>query len=282
MLWLVLFFLTPGYVVVCLALGTVDPVFGTPVPAWSPLDWSFDTVGVVLSHVVGPDPFVGRAVLRTLAYVALAVIGCVLIGFPVAYFAARHAGRRRLLVLVLLLSPFWISYMMRMLAWVNLLQDDGLVNRLVTLGGLLPTEVNWLDGRSTTVVAGLVYGYVPYMILPLYVALDRISPSLLEAGRDLGASSFETFRRVVLPMSTPGLIAGGLLVGLPMLGDYFTNDLLSGSPQTAMLGNLINLAVSSPNQTGQGGALVLLLILVLLLPMVLYVRHSTRPSDVRS
>jgi ABC-type spermidine/putrescine transport system permease subunit I len=169
-----------------------------------------------------------------------------------------------------------------MLAWVNLLQTDGLVNQVISLGGLLPTEVDWLNGRSVTVVLGLVYGYIPYMILPLYASLDRISPSLIEAGRDLGAGTFETFRRVVVPMSIPGVAAGILLAGLPMMGDYFTNDLLSGSPQTAMLGNLINLAVTSPGQVSQGAVLAALLIATLIIPMVLYVRSTNRGQDVRS
>ncbi len=281
-IWLAVFFVVPGYVLVCIALGTVDPIFRSPVPAWNPADWSFDNVVFVLSRLVGADGFIGATLLRTVIYVALALSIALLIAFPVAYFTARHAGRYRALVLALLLSPFWISYMMRMLAWVNLLQTDGLVNRVITLGGLLPTEVDWLNGRSVTVVLGLVYGYVPYLILPLYAALDRISPSLLEAGRDLGASSVDTFRRVVIPMSRPGIAAGMLLAGLPMLGDFFTNDLLSGSPQTAMLGNLINLAVTSPGQVGQGGALVALLVATLLIPMVLYVRSTSGRTDVRS
>ncbi len=160
------------------------------------------------------------------------------------------------------MAPFWISYMMRMLAWVNLLQNDGLVNRLIGLGGVLPNDIDWLDGRGSVVVIGLVYGYLPYMILPLYVGLDRLPPNALEAARDLGAGRFETFRRVTLPLSRPAIAAAVLLTCLPMLGDYFTVDLLSGSPRTAMVGNLINNTVLTPGQTGQGGAFVLLVLIV--------------------
>jgi ABC-type spermidine/putrescine transport system permease subunit I len=280
--WLAIFFVVPGYVLLAIAFGTVDPIFRAPLPAWNPLDWSFTSFSFVFTHLWGEDSFFGPAVLRTVGFVVAAMALCLLIAFPVAYFVARHAGRWRGLVLALLVAPFWISYMMRMLAWVNLLQTDGLANRALSLGGLLPVQVDWLAGRATTVVLGLVYGYVPYMVLPLYAALDRISPSLIEAARDLGAGRLEVFRRVILPMSRPGVAAGLILVALPMTGDYFTNDLLSGSPRTSMVGNLVNEAISTPGQAGQAGALVTLLVLGLLVPMVLYVRSTVREQDVRS
>ena len=279
--WIVLFFLVPLYVVFCVSFGDVDPIFRTPIPIWNPLEWRFDQVAVVWDRLVGPDNFYLPPVLRTLYYVIIAVVACLVISFPVAYFAARYAGRYRALVLALLVAPFWISYMMRMLAWINLLQPDGLVNAVITMGGIVPLDVNWLSGNPFTVVMGLIYGYVPYMMLPLFAALDRINPSLLEAARDMGAGGFDLFRRVVLPMSMPGVIAGTLLVALPMMGDYFTTDMLSKSPSTSMVGNLINLSIATPGQSGQAGALLILLLLVLLVPMVWYTR-STAKAEVRS
>ena len=142
-------------------------------------------------------------------------------------------------------------------------------------------HVDWLNGRSVVVVLGLVYGYIPYMILPLYAGLDRLPGSVLEAARDLGAGRFDTFRRVTLPLSRPAIVASVLLTCLPMLGDYFTSDLLSGSPSTAMVGNLINNTVLTPGQTGQAGAFVLLVLVVSLVPMLLYVR-STRAEGLDS
>ena len=191
-----------------------------------------------------------------------------------AYYVSRFGGRRKGLLLALLIAPFWISYMMRMLAWVNLLQTDGLVNKALSFGGLFPVNVNWLNGRPLTVLLGLVYGYVPYMILPLYAGLDRIQPSLIEAARDLGASRWDSFRRVTFPMSKAAVIAGLLIVSLPMVGDYFTNDLLSGSPSTAMFGNLINEAISAPETTAVGATFVILMFLILLAPMLYYVRST--------
>ena len=146
---------------------------------------------------------------------------------------------------------------------------------------MLPIEVNWLSGKSYTVVMGLIYGYLPYMILPLFAALDRINPSLLEAARDLGAGGFDVFRRVIVPMSIPGIAAGILLVALPMMGDYFTTDMLSGSPNTSMIGSLINTSISTPGQSGQAAALLLLVLLVLAGPMIWYTR-SMYSSEVRT
>ncbi|MGA1090596.1 MAG: ABC transporter permease [Candidatus Nanopelagicales bacterium] len=281
MVWIALFFLVPLYVVLCVSFGTVDPIFRSPVPIWNPLEWQFTQVGVVWDRLVGPDNFYLPAVLRTLLYVVIAVVSCLIIAFPVAYFTARYAGKYKGLVLALLVAPFFISYMMRMLAWINLLQPDGLVNSIITLGGTVPLDINWLSGNPYTVVMGLIYGYVPYMLLPLFAALDRISPSLLEAARALGASGFDLFRRVVLPMSLPGIVAGTLLISLPMMGDYFTSDMLSKSPNTAMIGNLINLSIATPGQSGQAGALLILVLLVLLIPMILYTRSNAR-AEVRS
>ena len=273
-LWLALLFLAPLYVVLSIVFGGVDPIFRTPLPVWNPAKWNSAQFLDVFDHIVGADGYFGPALLRTAVYVLLASFMCLLVAYPVAYYTARLSGRHRKVLLALLVAPFWISYMMRMLAWVNLLQNDGLVNRALSLGGLADVHVDWLNGRSVVVVLGLVYGYIPYMILPLYAGLDRLPGSVLEAARDLGAGRFDTFRRVTLPLSRPAIIASVLLTCLPMLGDYFTSDLLSGSPSTAMVGNLINNTVLTPGQTGQAGAFVLLVLVVSLVPMLLYVRSA--------
>ncbi len=273
-LWLALLFLAPLYVVLSIVFGGIDPIFRTPLPVWNPAKWNSAQFLDVFDHIFGADGYFGPALLRTAAYVLLASCLCLLVAYPVAYYTARLSGRHRKLLLALLIAPFWISYMMRMLAWVNLLQNDGLVNRVLSLGGLADVSIDWLNGRSVVVVLGLVYGYIPYMILPLYAGLDRLPGSVLEAARDLGAGRVETFRRVTLPLSRPAIIASVLLTCLPMLGDYFTSDLLSGSPSTAMVGNLINNTVLTPGQTGQAGAFVLLVLVVALVPMLLYVRSA--------
>ncbi len=280
--WLVVLFLAPMYVVVAILFGTVDPILRQPVPIWNPVDWDLGQFRYVLDHIIGPDGFFGPALVRTAVYVLVASALCLLIAYPVAYYTARGAGRHRGLLLALLIAPFWISYMMRMLAWINLLQNDGLVNRALSFGGVFDIHVNWLSGHASTVVLGLVYGYVPYMILPLFAGLDRIPAATLEAARDLGANRFETFRRVTWPLSRPAVVVSLLLTCLPMLGDYFTNDLLSAAPQTSMVGNLINNSVLTPGQTGQAGAFVLLVLLISVVPMILYVRSNRLGDEVRS
>ena len=280
-MWLLVCFIAPLYVVLAVVFGQLDPVFRTAIPVWNPLHWDPTQFTYVLTHIVGRDGVFGPALLRTLVYVVVASVLSLLIAFPVAYYVARLSGKRKGLLLALLIAPFWISYMMRMLAWVNLLQDDGLVNKLFGLGGLFSVRVQWLSGQPVVVILGLVYGYVPYMILPLYAGLDRLSQSMLEAARDLGADRFSSFWRVTLPLCRPTIVAAALLTCLPMLGDYFTSDLLSKSPKTAMVGNLINDSVQAPGQTGQAGAFVMLVFLVALLPMLYYVRVTSRGDEVR-
>ncbi|MCB0906166.1 MAG: ABC transporter permease [Nocardioidaceae bacterium] len=280
--WLVAFMVAPLYVVLSILFGTIDPILRRPVPVWNPLQWDPTQFQFVLSRLVGSDAIFAPALVRTAVYVAIASVGCLLIAYPVAYFAARIADRRRGLLLAALIAPFWISYMMRMLAWVNLLQNDGLVNKIISLGGVWDPTIDWLNGNPVTVVIGLIYGYVPYMILPLYAGLDRIPAALLDAGRDLGASRFQTWRRVTWPMSRPAVIAAVILTSLPMLGDYFTSDLLSGNPKTSMVGNLINSAVLTPGQTGQAAAFVLLVLVIALLPMWVYVRVNREGEGLRS
>ena len=128
-----------------------------------------------------------QTLVRTFVYVGIATVACLLIGYPVAYFIARHARRTKAFFLIAFIAPFWISYMMRMFAWVNLLQPDGYVNRILESFGVIGQPQLWLNGKPSTVIFGLIYGYVPFMILPLFGTLDRIERSTVEAARDLGA-----------------------------------------------------------------------------------------------
>ena len=216
--------------------------------------------------------------VRTIIYVAIASLLSLVIAYPAAYFVARFAGRRKGLFLILLIAPFWISYMMRMLAWVDLLQTNGYVNKALSFLHLTSQPVNWLGGKPVTVILGLVYGYIPYLILVLYAGLDRIDPALIEAGRDLGLGRVRTFVRVTLPMSRQPILTGLLITVLPMLGDYYTNQLMSGAAKTSMIGNLIEGQLGTPGLEGQGAVLSMLLLLVLLVPMIYYVVATNRSS----
>jgi ABC-type spermidine/putrescine transport system permease subunit I len=277
-IWLILLFIVPFYVVLAIGAGTLNQLFGTPIAAYNPLAWSATNLIAVWHNTVGSGAFIGPIFLRTLWYTAAAAIISLLIGYPAAYFVARFAGRRKALFLVLLIAPFWISYMMRMLAWIDLLQTDGYVNKVLTTLHLISHPVDWLGGQSYTVILGLVYGYIPYLILVLYAGLDRIDGSLLEAGRDLGLGRIRTFLRVTLPLSRQAILTGLLITVLPMLGDYFTNQLLSGTPGTAMIGNVIDGNLSTPAFQGQGAVLSLLLLLILVVPMIYYVVATNRSS----
>ena len=277
-LWLILFFLLPLYTVLSVAFGTVDPIFRSPLPVYQPWWWTTSHVAEGLGKATG---LFRHVYARTFVYVFIASAICLVLGYAVAYYVARHAGRRKTLLLVLLISPFWISYLMRMLAWVNLLQQDGYVNRILTFLHVVPEPVGWLEGRPITVILGLVYGYIPYMILPLYGFLDRIQPNLLEAGRDLGGSPRSTFLRVTLPLSRPAILAGLVIVSLPMFGDYFTNTMLSGSPSTTMIGNLIDDSISSTGQGPEAAVLILILMIMLLIPIWYYLRSTARAAEAR-
>jgi spermidine/putrescine transport system permease protein len=271
-------FLLPFYVVVSIAFGTVDPVFQSPLPVYEPWWWTGKYLAEEFHLVTGEF----RAVeLRTLLYVIIASALCLVLAYAVAYYVARYGGKRRGLFLALLIAPFFISYLMRMLSWVELLQPAGYVNRILQDLHLTPHPINWLAGVPFTVVMGLVYGYIPYMILPLYGFLDRIDKSLLEAGRDLGASPVKTFIRITLPLSKQAILASLIIVSLPMFGDYYTNNLLSGSPKTTMFGNLLDGAMESTGQGPQAAVLVLFLTLVLVLPMLYYLRETNRAAAQR-
>jgi ABC-type spermidine/putrescine transport system permease subunit I len=278
--WLLVFFVVPFYTVIAIAFGTIDR-FRNPLPVWEPWFWTSKYVRDLWGNIFGADAFLQPTFVRTLLYVVVASAICLVVGYPVAYYTARHAGKYRTLLLILLISPFWISYLMRMLAWVNLLATDGYVNDLLLKLHLVGQPTAWLEGKSITVILGLVYGYIPYMVLPLFGFLDRIDKSLLEAGKDLGASPARTFWRVTLPLSKPAILAGLVIVALPMFGDYYTNDLLSGSPKTNMIGNLINDSVFSSGQGPLGAVLVLILMVMLLIPIGYYLRSTTRSQETR-
>jgi spermidine/putrescine transport system permease protein len=268
-LWLILLFAVPFYAVVAVAFGSVDPILLQPVPVWNPLDWNVGWVSQVL-HRLAPGGNLSGVAVRTIEYVAIALALSVLIGYPVAYYIARHAGRMKNILLVLIILPLWISYLMRMLAWVNLLASDGYVNRFLTYTHVLSQPRDWLGGQPSTVILALVYGYIPYFILPLFAALDRIDRSHLEAARDLGASPWSTFRTVTLPLSKAGILGGAVLITLPMFGDYYTPNIVSQAPTTSMIGNQIDFYFHYGGQPTIGAAITVVLALFLTVLMAYY------------
>jgi ABC-type spermidine/putrescine transport system permease subunit I len=278
-IWLTVLFVIPFYAMLAIGEGKLDRQTESPVAVYNPFTWSSANLSNVWHDLFGTGAFAGWIAWRTIWYVAVASLLSLVIAYPAAYFVARFAGRRKGVFLVLLIAPFWISYMMRMLAWIDLLQTNGYVNKVLSFVHL--GSPNWLGGHWYTVILGLVYGYIPYLILVLYAGLDRIDPSLVEAGRDLGLSRLRTFVRVTVPLSKQPILTGMLITVLPMLGDYYTNTLLSGARDTSMIGNLIEGQLSTPS-AGQGAILSLIVLLVLLVPMIYYVVQTNRASQAAS
>ena len=281
--WLTIFFLVAFYAVIAVAFGNQNTL-NEPVPFWNPLDWNVGYFVEVFDNIREGGQYL-TLYLRTFAYVAIVIAITLVIGYPIAYYAARHAGRWRGLVLLLLVLPWWINYLMRMLAWINLLSPDGWgtqvlhwfsIDQLFITLGLLENEGGWLEGQPATLIIALVYGYIPFLILPLYASLDRIDQRHIEAARDLGSSPFQAFRRVTLPLSIPGILAGVVLIALPMFGDYYTNDLVSASPETSMIGNQIDQFTRQGSQKTVGAVLTVILAALLLIFMLYYLRATRR------
>jgi putrescine transport system permease protein len=275
--WLIVLFVVPFYAVIGVAFGTIDPILLSAVPTWNPVEWNVGWMGEVLSRLEPGGDF-WTVFVRTCEYVFVSLGLSLLIGYPVAYYIARHATRTKSLLLILLILPFWISYLMRMYAWVNLLSPDGYVNRFLQYTHVIDQPYGFLDGKASTVILALVYGYIPYLILPLYASLDRIDKSQLEAARDLGASPFRAFLHVTLPLSKTGILGGSVLIALPMFGDYYTPNLVSGAPTTSMLGNQIDLYFHSTSQPTIGAALTILMSLFLVVLMGYYLVTVARAT----
>jgi putrescine transport system permease protein len=280
--WLLVLFITPFYAIAAVAFGQLDPIFLASAPTWNPLEWDYAAFGGMVDELVS-----GGAsqvyFIRTLVYVGISVSLCILIGYPVAYYIARHGGRWKVPLLTLMIAPFWMSYLMRMLAWVNLLNDreddPGLINQILVATPFFDEPVNWAAGdvAHMTVILGLVYGYVPFFILPLYAALDRIDRAQLEAAKDLGGRPASTFWRVTLPLSKHGIIAGAVIIMLPMFGDYYTPDLMSAQNKTRMIGNRIyELIRGGGGKAPEGAALTLLLSGFVAILMIYYLVSVAR------
>jgi spermidine/putrescine transport system permease protein len=226
LLWTLAFFLIPLGVMVVYSFGQIDIItfkttFGWTLDNYRRLDNS------IYLHTI----------LRSLEMSFGATLGCLVVGYPVAYTIARQRGRVQTLLLLGIMVPFWTSFVVRTYAWVNLLSADGLVTKVLRATGL-ESSSSQLIYTPTAVVIGIVYSYLPLMVLPLYVALERIDPQLKQAASDLGATGLGVFRRVVFPLSMPGVIAGCILVGVPATGEYVIPAILGGD-RTLMYGNVV-------------------------------------------
>jgi spermidine/putrescine transport system permease protein len=208
---------------------------------------------------------------RSFLLAGVATAGCLLLGFPLALFISR-SGRRKNLFLALVILPFWTSFLVRTYAWMFLLRDTGLVNTVLqSLGWIAaPLPLLYNDGA---VIVGLIYGYLPFMVLPIYATLERLDPGLVEAAADLGASPWVTLRRVILPLCKPGILAGTVLVFIPCLGAYLTPDLLGGGT-SVMIGNLIQNQFTNARDWPFGSAVSLALMALVMGILLAFLRRQ--------
>ena len=260
-LWLILFFLVPFYSLVATSL--YDPS-GSVLGGYD-MTWSIGNYADALADYWGP-------LVRSLVFGALATVLCLLIGYPLAYAIAFKAGRWRNLMLVLVIAPFFTSFLVRTLAWQLILSDNGWVVGAMRAVGLLGDDGRLLN-TSFAVVAGLSYNFLPFMVLPLYASLEKIDHRLIEAAGDLYASPTRGFARVTLPLSMPGVVAGTLLTFIPAAGDYINAELL-GSPNDRMLGNVIQTLFTDANLYPAAGALSMVLMLLIVGMVLFYVRRA--------
>lgn len=254
-------FLVPLGIVAAYSLLTRGAYFGLGRP------WTIENYFRVF------DPLYGEVLLRSFWLSAVATLLCLVLGLPLALFISR-AGRRKNLYLNLVILPFWTSFLVRLYAWIFLLRDTGLVNSALQAAGIThdPLPMLYNDGA---VVLGLVYGYLPFMVLPLYATLERLDPSLLEASADLGGRPATTFWKVVLPLCAPGIRAGVILVFIPCLGAFLVPDLLGGG-KSIMIGNVVQNQFTTARDWPFGSALSLVLMAVVMLLLMAVAGRKSR------
>jgi spermidine/putrescine transport system permease protein len=263
--WLLLLFLFPLVFVLALSFGYVDDL-GRAV-----YSTDFD------NYADAFDPTYLPVLLRSVLFAAGTTLLCLLLGYPVAYYIARFGGRYRNALIALLVLPFFVNYLVRTYAWVALLADEGLVNNAIVDLGIANAPIQMIN-TPWAVIGGLTYGYLIFMILPVYGALERLDKSVIEAGKDLYGTPLQTFLHVTLPQTRQGILAGAVLVFLPSVGDFVAAQLLGG-PDTYMVGNLIQDQFFAANNWPFGAALTVVMMLFLSIWMFGYLRSAAR--DVR-
>ena len=267
-LWLGLFFLLPFGLVVAIALGTNNP------DAVPPVDLGLSLKNFAL---LWSDDLYRVAWLNSLRIAATSTAICLLLGYPMAYAIARSAPARRPLLLMLVVLPFWTSFLIRVYAWMGLLSSNGLLNAFLKATGLVDNPGTIL-GTEWAVHLGIVYAYLPFMVLPLYGALEKLDNTLLEAAADLGAAPTTAFLTVTLPLSLPGVIAGCLLVFIPAVGEFVIPDLLGGTG-TLMIGKVLWDEFFLNSDWPLASAVAVCLLVLLVGPMMLFQRQQARSLE---
>ena len=270
-LWLGIFFLLPCLLVLAISLGTYAPDSVPPVE----LGLSFKSFALLFS-----DDLYLAAWLSSLRIAATSTLVALLLGYPMAYAIARAAPNRRPLLLMLVVLPFWTSFLIRIYAWMGLLADNGLIEQFLRWTGLASNPGTIL-GTEWAVLLGIVYAYLPFMVLPLYATLEKLDDGLLEAAADLGAKPFAAFLTVTLPLSLPGIVAGCLLVFIPAVGEFVIPDLLGGT-ETLMIGKVLWDEFFTNGDWPLASAVAVCLLVLLVGPIALFQRNQARSLERRT
>ena len=269
-IWLGVFFLLPFALVLAIALGTNAP---DSVP---PVELGFSLKSFTLLFT---DDLYLSAWLTSLRIAATSTVVALLLGYPMAYAIARAAPARRPLLLMLVVLPFWTSFLIRVYAWMSLLDENGLLNQFLRWSGLAANPTTIL-GTDWAILLGIVYAYLPFMVLPLYATLEKLDTGLLEAAADLGARPIAAFLTITLPLSLPGIVAGCLLVFIPAVGEFVIPDLLGGT-DTLMIGKVLWDEFFTNSDWPLASAVAICLLVLLVGPIALFQRQQAKSLERR-
>ncbi len=279
--WLIALFVVPFLIVLKLSFSEMR----LAVPPYAPLiewrhGWPVPILHFSSYAFLFADPLYVRSYLYSLKVAAVSTAICLAVGYPMAYAIARSSAVSRTALLTLVMLPFWTSFLLRVYAWIGLLQNDGLVNHVLLALGLVHRPVRLLQ-TDFSVYIGIVYAYLPFMILPLYANLEKHDRELLEAAADLGARPVSRFLRITLPLSLPGIAAGALLVFIPAVGEYIVPSLLGRTDQI-MIGRVLSDEFFENRDWPVASAVAILMLLLLVVPIILLQRLERRAMEARS
>jgi putrescine transport system permease protein len=272
-LWLLVFFLIPFVIVVKVSLSDAAPAMPPYRPlfaccAWPQVRAFIEGLDLEAFETLFHDDLYVRAAASSVRIAAVSTLLLLLVGFPVAYAMARAPLRWRPALVALVIVPFWTSFLIRVYAWVGILKPEGLLNQALAALGIIDAPLMLLN-TETAVYIGIVYAYLPFMILPLYAVLEKLDPTLLEAAADLGAPRRRAFFAVTVPLAMPGVVAGALLCFIPIVGEFVIPDVLGGS-ETLMIGRTLWAEFFSNRDWPLASAVAIVLLAILLIPIVIY------------
>ena len=277
--WLLLFFLVPFVII----LGISFSQAALSIPPYAPIwEWVGHRVLAVRMHMANyhflfTDALYVSAFLYSIKVAAISTLLCLLLGYPMAYGIARAAPATRQTMLLLVILPFWTSFLLRVYAWIGLLKNNGLINKLLLSLGIIHEPITMMQ-TDFAVYVGIVYSYLPFMILPLYSNLEKHDHTLLEAAADLGARPWRAFLRVTLPLSRPGIIAGAMLVFIPAVGEYVIPSLLGRTDQL-MIGRVLSDEFFENRDWPVASAVAIVMLLLLVVPIIIFQRQQRRELD---